>query len=99
MKSSCAATPTYVTKLKTKEKSKLSVTELASPGSLARASGSRSSSILNNNNKEVSARRIDVDVALHASASYYCGFFARKLQQEHVDDAGGGDRILDRMMN
>jgi hypothetical protein len=47
----------------------------------------------------VPARRIDVDVALHASASYYyCGFLQEKLQQEHVDDAGC-ERILDKMMN
>jgi hypothetical protein len=53
---------------------------LRTPGSLARASGSRSSASKNNNN-EVPAKGSDVDVALHASASYYRGFLRESFNK------------------
>ncbi len=50
------------------------VTELTNPLRRARTSSSSArTKKKNNNNNEVPARRIDVDVALHASASY-CRF-------------------------
>jgi hypothetical protein len=77
MKSCCAASYTH---LRHKIENKRKMKALGHRACKAWASGSCSSAILNNN-KEVPARRIDVDVALHASASYYCGFLRESFNK------------------
>jgi hypothetical protein len=93
-------TRTYVTKLIEKENVR-SVTELANLGHQVRAT----TTARKEENNKVSTRRIDVDVVLHASTSYYrCCLgvlqvlFLPTSLKKHVDDVSR-KRILDQTMN